>query len=131
MPYAQQAALVRLRDPIAYAWASNTPASAIDGTDDAATVLTEAIASATLEVSSVLFRGQRDLAIALCALCIIRRDNPNIGGGQIVSNSDPVSGSVRKASSNLPPGFPAHWYTTPAGEELIGLCYQRSVPSFG
>lgn len=131
MAYAQQAALVRLRDPIAYAWATNQPASAIDGTDDAATVLTEAIASAKLELSSILFRGQTDLAIALCAICIIRRDNPNIGGGQIVSNSDPVSGSVSKTFKNLPAGFPAHWYTVPAGEELIGLTFQRSVPSFG
>lgn len=131
MAYAQQAAYVRLRDPVAYAWAVNQPASAIDGSDDAATVLTQALADAQAELSSVLFRGQIDLAIALCAICIIRRNNPNVGGGQIISNSDPVSGSVSKTTSNLPPGFPPHWYTTPAGEELIGLTYQRSVPSFG
>lgn len=129
MPIAQQRAYVRLRDPIAYAWADN--AQADDGTGATTTVLLAALTDAAAELSATLYKGRYDLAVALLALVIIRRNNPNIGAGAIVSNADPVSGSVSKSAANLPKGYPAHWYTTPAGEELIGLSWSLSPPSFG
>ena len=119
MAQAAQAALMNEIDPIAYKWAAGLG------------IVSAQLTSAAAQLSPRLYGALLDRATALLALNTIRRNNPNIGGGQLVSNGDPVSGSSSKSQSHLPRGYPSHWYTTPAGEELIGITESLTPPSFG
>ncbi len=119
MPAAEQAVLMNEIDPIAYTWAAGRG------------IVSAQLTSAATQLTVRRYGNQYDRAVALLALNTIRRNNPNIGGGQTVSNDDPVSGGVRKSHGHMPAGYPSHWYTTPAGEELIGLTESLTPPSFG
>lgn len=61
------------------------------------------------------------LAQALYVAHQLRLTNPNVGGGPLVGVGEAVGGSRAKSTMNLPPGYPADWYTTSPGVRLIGL----------
>lgn len=119
MATAAQRAYVELDDPIL--WAD----------PNAQTVLDDALDVAATRLNRNLYRAQFDQAVALLAIHTIRRRNPNIGAGVLVSNSDPVSGGASKSPAHMPAGYPPDWYTTPAGEALIALSYSLTPPTFG
>lgn len=97
----------------------------------AAAFLDDALDLAASQLSRTRYGSQFDLAVALAAICTLRRQNPNIGGGTITSVGESAGGSRSKSADRMPKGYPADWYTCPAGEELIGLSYSLSPPSFG
>lgn len=121
-----QKAIVQLKDPLAYQAVTSSVDPAVPGT-----TLDDAIDSAITQLNRTLYRNQFDTAVALLAICTIRRQNPNIGAGFLAVVSETSGGSRTKRLDRLPKGFPAHWYTCPAGEELIGLTQSLSPPSFG
>lgn len=121
-----QRALVRLKDPIAYQAITSDISTAIPGT-----ALDDALDLAATQLPRRLYGIQYDLAVALLAIVTIRRMNPNIGAGVLTSISETVGGSRGKSLDRLPQGYPAHWYGIPAGEELIGLTFALTPPSFG
>ena len=123
-----QRELVRLKDPVAYAGTQQT-----DPTPGARppTTLDDALDLAALQLSRRTYGNMFDLAVALSAICTIRRQSPNIGGGMITMIGEGEGNRRSKSQQNMPAGYPAHWYTCPAGEELIGLTSSLTPPSFG
>lgn len=111
--------LVDLNDPLVFA----DPGCAAQ--------LDNAIDLAASRLSRALYGNQFDLAVALAAICTLRRRNPNVGGGSLLGVTEAQGGARSKSSSNMPPGFPADWYTCPAGEELIGLTFSLTPPIGG
>jgi len=110
--------LVALKDPIVY---KATVATNLDA----------ALDLAAIQLARSLYRNQFDLAVALAAICTLRRTNPNIGGGALTAVGESAGGSRTKSPTNMPPGYPANWYTCPAGEELIGITTSLTPPTFG
>lgn len=109
---------VSLKDPLVYKAA-------------VATNLDSALDLAALQLSRRLYGLQFDLAVALSAVCTLRRTNPNIGGGALIGVGEAAGGSRSKTMANMPPGYPSDWYTCPAGEELIGITTSLTPPTFG
>ena len=122
MPAAQQAEYAQQIDPIAYTYAAAQPSPRS---------FTDYATAARSRLPVARYGNQFDRAIALLAVHNIRRQNPNIGAGQTSDYSDPATGGTKKRIDRMPSGYPADWYTTPAGEELIGLTDSLSPPSWG